>query len=100
MSEKRKPDLTFTVITAKGLKRRYELFEGDQFADRMTKVPFFHAEQPTLQLLPVDLANTHYVRVRCDGRWLPTGRRALFPLQRVSFLIGQELQSHLRRRTE
>lgn len=98
MSEHRKPDLTFTVVTAAGLKRRYELFEGEQFAERMAKVPFSHAEQPGLQILPVDLNNTHYVRVRCDGRWLPEGRRSLFPLQRVAFLIGQELQQHLRRK--
>ena len=100
MSEHRKPDLTFVVHTATGLKRRYELFEGDQFAERMAKVPFSHAEQPNLQVHPIDLQNTHYVRVRCNGRWMPEGRRALYPLQRVAFLIGQELQYHLRRRVE
>lgn len=92
MSEKRKPDAVLYLTTAEGKKCRYEIFHGAQFADRMAKVPFCYAEQPNLQIHPVDLQTQRLVRVRVDGKWLPVGRRALFPLSRVSFLIGQHLQ--------
>lgn len=97
MSEKRKPDATLVLQTRSGQKYRYEIFDGAQFAERMAHVSFCHAEQPNLQILPIDLDNTHYVRVRCNGVWMPTGRRALYPAQRVAFLIGQHLQGVLRK---
>ena len=68
------------------------------FAERMAQVPFCHAEEPNMQLLPVDLQRTHYVRVRCNGVWLPKGRRALYPAYRVTFLIAQHMQQMLPKR--
>jgi len=95
MSEKRKPDLTLVMQPANGTKVRYEIFDGSQFIDRMQKVPFFHAENPNVQLSPVDLENHHFVRVRVDGVWLPKGTRAMFPMWRVATLSAQHMQSML-----
>lgn len=95
MSEKRKPDLTL-VMQANGKKVRYEIFDGHQFADRMQKVSFIHAENPGIKLSPIDLGNHHFVRVRVDGVWLPTGQRAMFPMYRVANLIAQHLMQMAR----
>jgi hypothetical protein len=97
MSEKRKPDLTLVMQTANGTKVRYEIFDGSQFIERMQKVPVFHAENPNVQLSPVDLENHHFVRVRVDGVWLPRGTRALYPMHRVAFLTAQHMQTLLGR---
>lgn len=100
MTEKRKPDASMFLRTADGSRCQYEIFRAEQFADRMVKVPFFHAENPNLQILPVDLETADFVRVRVNGSWLPRGQRSLFPLHRVSFLIAQHLQQGLRRSKE
>lgn len=95
MSEKRKPDAVIMISAEDGSKTRYEIFKAQQFAERMMTVPFFHAEQPTLQVHQVDLDNQEMVRVRVNGKWEPSGRRAFFPLWRASFLIAQHIQSSL-----
>ena len=100
MTERRKPDSSLFLRTADGTRCQYEIFHARQFAERMVKVPFFHAENPGLQLQPIDLETTDFVRVRVNGSWLPAGQRALFPLHRVAFLIGQHLQQGLRRSQE
>lgn len=95
MSEKRKPDAVL-VLRAGDLQRRYELFRGEQFSARAAVSTFYHAEQPNLLLTPLDIATGRFVRVRCNGKWLPEGRRAMFPLARAAFLISQDLQQQLK----
>lgn len=95
MSEKRKPDAVLT-LRAGDLQRKYELFKGSQFSKRAATTTFFHAEQPNLLLTPLDIERGHFVRVRCNGVWLPEGQRALYPLSRAAFLIAQDLQHQLK----
>lgn len=95
MSEIRRPDATMT-LRAGDLTRKYELYQGSQFAERAGKSSFFHAEQPNLMLTPLDLENGSFVRVRCDGVWLPKGRRAMFPVHRAAYFIAQDLVEQLR----
>lgn len=95
MSEKRRPDAVITLKSG-DLNRKYELYKGAQFSDRAAVSTFYHAEQPNLLLTPLDIERGSFVRVRCDGAWVPKGRRAMFPLARVAFLISQDLQQQLR----
>lgn len=99
MSEKRRPDAVVTV-RAGDINRRYELFCAEQFSERAGRSSFFHAEQPNLMLTPLDFEQGRYVRVRCDGCWLPKGRRALFPVGRASFLIAQDIQQQILAKSE
>ncbi len=94
MSEKRRPDAVFTIKTD-DVQRRYEVFRAEQFSARAGHVPFFHAEQPDLQLTPLDIANNPYVRVRVDGVWFPQGRRSLYPAGRLAALVAQDLSMQL-----
>lgn len=99
MSEKRRPDASM-VMTIAGKRRRYEIYKGEQFADRMTQAPFIHADMPSMTIYPVDLVGNDFVRVRCNGVWLPSGQRALYPLSRVAALIAMDLKDQLRRGIE
>lgn len=99
MSEKRRPDLTVTVKSG-DLTRRYEMFCAEQFSERAGRSSFYHAEQPNLMLTPLDFEQGKYVRVRCDGVWLPKGRRAMFPAGRASFLIAQDIHQQVLAKTE
>lgn len=90
MSEKRIPDAVIRV-QAGGQNRKFELYLAEQFKERCKTQDFFHAEHPQLRLTALDFDNAVFVRVRCDGVWLPVGQRAMFPMHRATFLITQEV---------
>ena len=54
MSEKRRPDAVITVSIGPA-KHKIELFSVSQFIDRMSKVNFYHVDQPSLALIPIDI---------------------------------------------
>ena len=54
MSEKRRPDAVITVSIGPA-KHKIELFSASQFIDRMSKVNFYHVDQPSLALIPIDI---------------------------------------------
>lgn len=99
MSEKRRPDATM-VLKSGDVHRKYELYQAAQFSERAQVSSFYHAENPNLMITPLDIEQGQFVRVRCNGVWMPEGRRALYPLARLAFLIGQDLQQQLRRRED
>lgn len=94
MSEKRRPDAVITVSIGSA-KHKIELFSASQFIDRMSKVNFYHVDQPSLALNPIDMEGKSFVRVRHNGAWVPDGRREMYPLHRVGQLISDYLRKSM-----
>ena len=86
MSEKRRPDAVITVSIGPA-KHKIELFSASQFIDRMSKVNFYHVDQPSLALNPIDMEGKSFVRVRHNGSWVPDGRRDIYPIPRFGQLL-------------